>query len=190
MQLNEVIEALTNWTQENICNSTQLLEPSESAMSSEYNLVTPKAFALYVPPKDQLPPDVETQVPSVCLQLKEGQDDMRENTRRLKIRFAFSTYRPGSYEEVEGEEGQTEVKFTRNADGWKDIWLWVSKSINKIQTEMYIEGVKVDRTTPIKYGHFTIDDALALAYPMWYAWAEVTVICGISSKANSYNTLL
>ena len=190
MQLNEVIDNLTAWVQANLCDGMELLRPSETNMSSEYNLVTPTAFALYVPPKDQLPPDVEQQLPSICLQFREGTDDMVKNTRSLKFRLAFSAYRPGHFTEVEDEEGNTSIKFTRDAEGWKDLWLWVSKSIHTIQSEMYIEGVKVDRSTPIKYGHFQIDDTLVEAYPMWYAWIEVNLTCGISLKQNSYKNYL
>ena len=190
MQLNEVIDNLTAWVQENICDGMEFLKPSDSGMSTNYELVTPTAFALYVPPKDQLPPDVDQQLPSVCVQLKEGTDDMEKNKRSLKFRLAYSTYRPGHFEEVTDTEGNTSVEFTRDANGWKDLWLWVSKSIHKIQSEMYIEGVKVERSTPIKYGHFQIDDNLVEAYPLWYAWIELTVTCGISSKSNSYNNYL
>ena len=184
MQLNEVIERLTSWVQVNICDSMELLKPSKDGMSTDYELITPVAFPLYIPPKDQLPPDVAQQAPAVCIQLKEGTDDLKGNERSLKIRLAFSTYRPGSF--TENEKG--EVVFVRNADGWKDLWTWISKAVNKIQSEMYIEGVKVDRTVPMKYGPFSIDDTLVDAYPLWYAWIEFSVTCGLSLKNNSnYN---
>lgn len=186
MQLNEVIDNLTVWIQLNLCDDMKLLKPSDGKMSSEYELVTPTAFPLYVPPKDQLPPDITQQIPSICLQLKEGSDDMVKGTRSLDIRLAFSTYRPGRFKEVEDAEGNTLVEFTRDAEGWKELWLWVSKSVHKIQSEMYIEGVKVDRSTPVKYGHFQIDENIVEAYPMWYAWVTFTVTCGLSLKNNSY----
>lgn len=190
MQLNEVIDNLTAWAQSNLCDGMELLRPSENNMSGAYELVTPVAFSLYVPPKDQLPPDVKQQLPSICLQLRDGSDDMEKNIRSLNFRLAYSTYRPGHFSEVTDDDGNTSMEFTRDADGWKELWLWVSRSIHKIQSEMYIEGVKVDRSKPIKYGHFQIDDTLVDAYPMWYAWIEFTVTCGISLKTNSYKNYL
>lgn len=188
MQLNEAVDNLTAWIQKNLCDDMEFLNPPAKSgdMEREYNLVTPKAFALYVPPKDQLPPEVSSQIPSICLQLVKGSDDMVSSERSLEFRLSFSTYRPGSF----AEDEQGELKFTRNADGWEELWLWISKSISKLQTEMYIEGLKVEKSTPIKYGHFQIDDNLVDAYPMWYAWIELTITCGISPKANNYNDYL
>ena len=190
MEFNEIIENLTVWVQENICDGVELLKPSDTNMLEDYELVTPAAFALYVPPKDQLPPDVDQQIPSVCVQLKEGTDSLDTNNRSLSIRLAFSAYRPGHYTELTDDEGVTTLHFVRDAEGWKDLWLWVSKAINKIYTGMYIEGLRVDRKTPVKYGPFQIDDTLVEAYPMFYAWIDFTVTCGISPKSNNYNDLL
>lgn len=181
MQLNEAIDRLTDWVQTNICDGMELLKPSEDGMSTDFDMVTPTAFPLYIPPKDLLPPDVSQQAPAVCIQLKEGSDDLKESGRSLKLRLAFSTYRPGHF--MEDKDGN--VVFVKDADGWKDLWIWVSRSLNKIQSEMYIEGVKVDRTVPMKYGHFQIDDTLVDAYPLWYAWIDFTVVCGLSFKNNS-----
>ena len=188
MELNEVVDKLTAWVQENLCNGTELLKPvvRGGEMSSDYELVTPKAFSLYVPPKDQLPPSNSFHIPSICVQLTKGTDDMVENERSLGFRLAFSAYRPGNF--VENDKG--EVVFERNANGWKDLWLWVSKSVNKLQTDMYIEGVKVDKATPITYGHFQIDENMVDAYPYWYAWVELTLTCGIKAKHNTYNEYL
>lgn len=190
MTLNSVIEDLTAWAQDNLCDNVELLKPSDSKMSADYIPVTPTAFPLYVPPKDQLPPDVDAQIPSICVQFKEGSDDLQKNDRSLNFRLAFSAYRPGHFEETKDEEGKPVVKFIRNADGWKDLWLWVSRSLHKIYSSMYIEGVKVDRKTPVKYGNFSIDDNLVDAYPLWYAWIEFTVKCGISPTNNDYNDFL
>lgn len=189
MQFNEVIENLTSWVQDHICTGVELLKPSENGMSTDYELVTPAAFALYVPPKDQLPPDINQQLPSVCVQLKDGKDNMEKNTRSLNIRLAFSAYRPGHFNPVDSKD-TTDIKFVRDAEGWKDLWLWLSRSINEIQKNMYIEGLRVDRTVPVRYGPFQIDDTMIDAYPMWYAWIEFTVTCGISLKLNTYNNYL
>lgn len=191
MEINEVIDNLTAWAQENLCNNTELLKPPAKSgdMSSDYELVTPKAFPLYVPTKDlkgQLPPDVSFQLPSICVQLVKGSDDMAQNERSIELRLSFSAYRPGTF--TEDKEGN--VVFERNSDGWKDLWLWVSKSINKLQTDMYIEGVRIEKTTPITYGHFQIDENLVEAYPLWYAWINLTVTCGIKAKHNTYNEYL
>lgn len=189
MQLNEIIDSLTEWVQINLCDGVELLKPSSNNMPNAYEIVNPNAFALFVPTKDQLPPDIDYQMPSICVQLKEGADNMESGVRSLNIRLAFSTYRPGHFIEEE-EEGEKVVKFVKDAEGWKDLWLWISKSVNKIQTEMYIEGARISKKTPVRYGHFQVDEGLVGDYPNWFAWIEFTIDCGISSKSNNYNNYL
>lgn len=197
MELSEAIESLTEWVQTNLCD-VELLKPSDTNMSKDYEPVKPKAFSLYVPPKDSLPPDVDAQIPSICVQLKDGSDDLKGDGRSLNFRLAFSAYRPGRFEPVTDDDGKVvtddkgnpEIKFIRNTDGWKDLWLWISRSLNRIYKDVYIEGMRVDRTTPVKYGHFSIDDTLVDAYPFWYAYIEFTMKCGLKPSNNSYNEFL
>lgn len=185
MLLTKNIENLTKWVQDNICSQVELLRPDDNQMGSGYRVqyVNPTAFSLYIPAKDCLPPDVETKIPAVCIQLTDGNDDLTINEETLRIRLAFATWNPGKYEEVEytdseGKKAKKKVLKT-NADGWKDVWNFLQKAKRIIQKQMYIEGMKVDRKEPMKFGFFTADDTMVNAYPEWYAWMSFSVKYGM-----------
>lgn len=185
MQLTQNIENLTKWVQDNICSQVELLKPNDNQMGSEYEVqyVHPKAFSFYIPAKDCLPPDVDTKIPAVCIQLIGGSDDLTISEETLKIRLAFAAWRPGTYEEVESTDSYgNKVKkqvLKMNADGWKDVWDFLQKAKRIIQKQMYIEGMKVERKDPMKFGFFTDNETMVNAYPEWYAWLSFTVKYGL-----------
>lgn len=186
MLLTQNIENLTQWVQENICSQIELLKPDDSQMGSDYEVqyVHPKAFSMYIPAKDCLPPDADTKLPAVCIQLVDGNDDLTINEETLHIRLSFAIWNPGTYEEIKDSNGNTvgEQVLKMNADGWKDAWLFLEKAKRIIQKQMYIEGMKVDRKEPVKFGFFTNDSTMVNVYPEWYAWMSFALKYGLSAN--------
>lgn len=193
MLLQETIERLTEWTEKNICSEIELLDPDENNMARdyEYKRVHPIAIPLFIPSKDLMPPQVQSKLPAVCLQFDGGQDDLKEGVQSLKFRMSFCVYRPGLYLEEENPDGTKEVRCTRNADGWKDAWLFMEIAKHRLENNMYIEGIRIDKNVPMKYDNFKLDDAIVLNYPEWYTWLSFSVNCGISKPARkNYNQFL
>ena len=75
MSVVNTIERLAKWAGENICEKVRLKLPAEDSGNESYNqryeLVTPAAFAMFVPENDRLPPGVKSNVPSLCVRLLE-----------------------------------------------------------------------------------------------------------------------
>ena len=68
MNIVQIIDDVTSWAQENICNIVQLkVPPTEDTEpidgQYEYELAHPSAFALYVPSKDKLPENLKSEIP-------------------------------------------------------------------------------------------------------------------------------
>ncbi len=197
MILTQTIENLTTWVQENICSQVTMLKPDDKQMDEGYEVeyVNPKAFPLYIPAKDCLPPDVDTKLPAVCVQLIDGNDNLTKYEETLHIRIAFAVWRPGTYTEVEEQDENGNVakkqKFVMNADGWKDVWSFLDKAKRIIQKNMYIEDVRIDRKEPMKFGFFSNDDTMVNAYPEWYAWLSFAVKSGTAvTPEEKYQELL
>ena len=186
MKITENIEKLTRWVQDNICSQIELLKPNDNQMSSNYEIeyVHPKAFSLYIPAKDCLPPGTDTKLPAVCIQLVDGNDNLKTDEEILNIRLAFAVWRPGKYivEDIE-KDGETvkHQSLITNTDGWKDVWNFLQKAKKTIQKQMYIEGMKVDRNEVMKFGFFTVDETMVNAYPEWYAWLSFRLKYGLSA---------
>ena len=92
MTLTQSIDKVVSWLSENVCSQITLKLPDDDRNDAEYAVeyVHPAAFPLYVPGKDRLPPSVPAPIPSVCVQLMEGSDDLLKFRRQLQLRLCLS----------------------------------------------------------------------------------------------------
>lgn len=188
MQIDSIIDNLTDWCQKNICDNVRFLLPNETKAGKGYQpeWVNPTAFSLYIPTKDMLPPDVESKYPALCVQLISGEDDLEEGMEYLDMRIALAIWNPGTYE-YEG----TEYTLTRDTTGSKEILRFVNYVKTKLQETIYIEGCRIDRNSRMKFGFFTQEDSLVNTYPEWYAFITFRLKCGVSARNNKlYSELL
>lgn len=197
MVIAQIIEHLTEWIEQNICSEVSLLKPDDHQMGKGYTqeYVHPKAFPMFIPAKDCLPPEVETKLPAVCVQLLDGYDDLTKGESVMHIRLAFAAWRPGNYiknrETDENGQERARQKFTMSADGWKDVWNFLDKTKRIIEKNMYIGEVRVDRKEPVKYGFFSEDETMVNAYPEWYAWLSFAIKSGTAASVKEqYRKLL
>lgn len=193
---------------DNICNQIKLKVPDDYQDGSEYDLIEkqPAAFPLYVPAKDRIAPTAVAPIPSVCVQLIEGSDDIRDHSRTMKIRLSLSTWNPGHHSgdnmipqadpsAIGGykytRENDPADNYQRNSDGWKDLYNFQDIALRALEGDRIIAGVRVDANTPITYGPFTEDGVIWDYYPYWFGWVCFTVVCGVPErKAASYSDLL
>lgn len=182
------IEDLTKWVGENICSELNFLLPSNKAHVKEYTpeIVHPAALPLYVPAKDALPPGMLSNVPSICVQVMSGSDNLTDGLgmQSLKMRLAISLWWPGTYSQ--GEEGTDLVK---DASGWREAWLALDKARRKIESATYICGSKLDISKSVDYGFFTIDEDMVDMYPEWAVWLTFSLARGINRNHDYSNFL-
>ena len=86
MSIVNSIETVRDWLTAEVC-------PTDA--SYPYKLVNPAAFSLFVPSKDRTPPNIAAPIPSVCVQIVQGDDDLLQSARDIKIRLCFSAWDPG-----------------------------------------------------------------------------------------------
>jgi hypothetical protein len=208
MTTKQIIENLTDWVSENICSKIELKVPDDYQNGDEYNVTktNPAAFPLYVPAKDRIAPEVVAPIPSVCLQLMEGSDNIKNRARTMKLRLCLAAWNPGEHpgerfapvpdpDVLGGYHYTADVnpgqKYKRNADGWKDLYNFQDVALRALEAEQIIAGVRVDSDTPITYGPFTEDGAIWDYYPYWNGWIAFTIVCGVPrQKPESYDDLL
>ncbi len=192
MNLTETIDSLREWVDTNICQKTTLKVPDDNTINGSAQLVHPAAFALYVPARDRIPPNVAAPIPSICIQVMEGEDSLLEKKTKLKIRLCLAVWNPGDqsgadfyptedessligYKYAKGDDNPT---YTRNLDGWRDI----SNLIDLIRMEIgkndIIAGNRIVKEESIKYGPFIQDGAIWDQYPYWNSWITFAIECG------------
>lgn len=209
MLLVESIDKVVAWLNDNVCSQIELKLPDDFKNDKEYSAeyVKPAAFPLYTPGKDRLPPNVRAPIPSVCVQLTEGSDDLLKRQRRLQIRLCLACWNPGehgkdifyprkneaavggySYYRLTGETAKT---YTRNMEGWRDSFNFADLVLREIEGAEYIAGHRLVKEQGIKFGLFTEDGNIWDYYPYWHNWITFTLEAGVVARTpREYENLL
>ena len=210
MTIVQCIDNVTDWLKESVCPKIKLKLPDDAQNGREYKVetVNPTAFAMYQPGKDKLPPGVIAPFPSVVVQLLEGSDDVTARSGRMKLQLSFTAWNPGNHageltqaihtttaseaEDLDVQLGgvAADQSFTRNAEGWRDVWNFVDRALREIENAEYLNGLRVVKETPITYGQFQQEGQISDLYPYWGAWAIFTIERGLTRTGASYSELL
>lgn len=190
MSVVRVIDTLTEWAKENICEKIRLKVPplNEEANDAgyEYKLATPAAFGMYVPTSEKLPPNVHNPFPSLCVRFFKGQDTPSEGEGFVNVQFCFSTWDTGLHGKdilkLDGEKSfkswsgaEADAYFKRNGEGWRDAWNFVDIALRAVESVTNIGGYVIDRNTPIEFGPLTEQESIPDLYPFWFAWISFRV---------------
>lgn len=207
MTIVDIIDRVTKWAEEEICTKVKLKLPADdhadASYNQEYKLVTPAAFPLYVPTKDRMPPQATAPIPSLCIQLVSGRDQLVKSSGAMKLRFCFSTWDPGThgldifkpipdtspqeYQQWNTEEAM--AYYMRRSDGWRNVWNWVDVALRALESTEYIAGYRIIKEEAIDYGPVEEQDSIPDYYPYWFAWISFTIQYGIA-RIPSYQELL
>jgi len=209
MTLVQSIDKVVAWLRENVCSQISLKLPDDYRNDTGYEVeyITPAAFPLYVPGKDRLPPSVSAPIPSVCVQLMEGSDNLLKRKRQLQLRLCLACWNPGthgrevlhtrpnenalggySYYKLDGEAAQT---YTRNMEGWRDVFNFADIVLRELEGTEYIAGHRLVKESGIKYGLFTEEGNIWDYYPYWHNWITFTLEAGVVAKTpQSYEKYL
>lgn len=208
MTLVKTIDGVVNWLRDNVCNQITLKLPDDYKNDASYEVefVHPAAFPLYVPGKDRLPPSVPAPIPSVCVQLMEGNDDLLQKKRQLQIRLCLACWNPGEHggelwhprknaDALGGfsfyrASGETSETYTRNMDGWRDSFNFADLVLREIENAEYIQGLRLVKESGIKFGLFTEEGNIWDFYPYWHNWISFTLEAGVVVTPKEYDNLL
>lgn len=173
--LYQKIQSICDWLNDNVCQDVNLLKPDneENARGYETEYTHPHAFPLFIPTMDRKPPDVETTTPCICVRMMGGEDFINDGKTTIDVQLAFATWRYGSY--IPDTEG---VGFVRNQEGWKENFMFLEIAKKKIEKTIYINGMRVDRSKPIKYGMFEEKEEIPDTYPFWYTYLSFSLTFG------------
>lgn len=209
MTLVQSIDRVVEWLNANACNQITLKLPSDKINDAGYSVqyVNPTAFPLYVPGKDRLPPSVPAPVPSVCVQLMEGEDNLTDKKRKLNVRLCLACWNPGEHggeifyprEDATAEAGHIYSRdhkavaqtYARNMEGWRDSFNFVDLVLGELEGTEYIEGLRLVKESGVKFGLFTEEGNIWDYYPYWHSWITFTLEAGVVVRPpKEYENLL
>lgn len=188
MSVVHVIDTLTEWARQNICEHVRLKMPPKNLEANDaeysYELTKPTAFAMYVPSEEKLPPSIHSPFPSLCVRFLTGEDDLPSNEGHVNVQFVFSVWDPGLHGQdifhPKGDltfyrQGPVYAEFERNGDGWRDAWNFVDTALRAVESVSHIGGYAIDRNTTVKFGPMAEQETISDFYPFWYAWISFRV---------------
>ena len=200
------LDTVTAWVQANICDGLKLKKPpldenEATDAGYEYELVTPHAFAFFVPTKDNLPPNVLSPMPSVCVRIADGESDFVAGQNTIVFELFFSTWSTGThgrdilnpvsretFKQWTGREA--DAHFEVNGDGWRDAWNMIDTALRAIGNTTNIDGLEIDRSVPVKFSPLKEQEAIPDFYPFWFASLSFGVKMPIWSNIADIKNLL
>lgn len=177
-----ILDGITSWLEENICKEIELKEaPSKTSAICSVKYVKPKAFAMYVPAFGCEAPSIKPPIPSICVQMIEGEDRPLDFKACMSIRLSFSAWNPG----LHTKRGIVE----RNTEGWRDVHNFVDLAREKIESAAFIANVRVMEEKGIKFGPITEEKSIQDFYPYWFAYIAFDAEYALT-RAKEYRNIL
>lgn len=179
MTIVDSVIKIADWMNDGVCKKFKFKKPPEEGIpvndKYKYEEIHPHAFPVFMPAMDKLPPNIQSNVPSVVVQIVEGEDDAEQGKRDIKINLAISCWNPGIHSKdiyypcvLDAPE-----KYKSAYDGWMDVWNFTDALIRELESSAYINGMKVQGK--IKFGPYKEQEVITDYYPFWYAWVQFTV---------------
>ena len=186
MSIVKILDDVTAWARQNICAKIQLKVPPQNGEPNDYDYTyktaNPAAFTMFVPTEDKLPKDIPAAFPSLCVRFLEGEDDLAQKKGTIGIQFLLSVWNPGTHsadrlvtsknDVLNWVADPNEKQFQRNSDGWRDVWNFADIAVQAIETATAISGYEIDKSSPVKFGPLTEQEAVPDYYPFWFAWVS------------------
>lgn len=208
MNIEEQLNRVRDWMQSTVCPQVLLKKPNDEATDSdyEYSLVNPVAFAMYQPGRDRLPSGIEVTCPSILVQMLEGSS--KQSLNRLQLRLVLAAWNPGQHgpdhlppspdveAQISAGQGlpptnpEPSDTFHEDSEGWRDVWSFVDKTIRALEITNIINGLRIVREEPIKFGPITDQDAVVDFFPYYYAWISFAVESGMARNNPAHNNFL
>ncbi len=159
-------------------NRKQILAPMDDGY--QYQEVNPYAFVMFLPTKDKIPPPGHPNMPSVCVQLVSGSDDLLKGSREMTVNLACSCWNPGIHAQdiyfPKGSRPERTPHFEPSYMGWMDAWNLVDGILMKLGEINNIDGyVQIVKDTPVTFGCYKEQDNIPDFYPYWFAWVQFKV---------------
>lgn len=181
MTIVESLTRIASWLNEGVCQDFKFKVPPEvdKPMNDkyEYQEVHPHAFPVFMPTKDKLQPGILSNMPSVIVQIVEGQDDIHASTRDIKINLGISCWNPGTHSKdiyyPKAMRPEEPEKYKNTYDGWMDAWNFTDGIIRKLESQHEIGDMRI--TGNISFGSYKEQESIVDMYPMWLAWIQFTI---------------
>lgn len=183
MTVTDSLIKISEWLNSEVCTlfkfKKEALPGKPITDGYEYEEVNPQAFPLMVPARDKLPPNVTVNMPSVCVQILDGSDDVVAGKRDININLGIATWNPGVHSKdiyyPKGMVPEEAEKYRSGYDGWMDVWNFIDATLRKLESVTKIDDLYIVPDVPIRFGPYKEQDTIPDYYPHWFGYITFTV---------------
>ena len=186
-----MLDTVTAWVQANICDKIKLKKPPLDEVDATdegyaYELITPHAFAFFVPTQDKIALPAVAPMPSVCVRITDGAADFAAGRNDITFELCFSTWSTGTHGKDifipidrntfrQMSDKDAARYFEKNGDGWRDAWNMIDIALRELGNATHIDGIEIDKSVPVKYAPLKEQEAIPDYYPFWFATLSFAV---------------
>ncbi|MBR5202382.1 MAG: hypothetical protein IKW45_03870 [Clostridia bacterium] len=188
MSVVKQLEILKSWLETEICPDFKFKPANDDNVDETYPyaLVEPNVFILYVPPAELL--NGEKRAPSICVQFTDASENSTEAVGTIDVALQFATFNPGVHVNYNSIHDVNE--FTRNVEGWRDVWNLVDRVMWKIRNTEVINGLRITKEKGVKCAPAKDNGAIPLYYPYYFATVTFTAEYGLAQPKEEIRHLL
>lgn len=179
----QIIDDIAKWLNE-MCKEIKLKKPTNK--SGEYKLASPRAFSQFLLSEEINYGDY----PFILVQFNNCDEQLTQHTGDFTVLLHIGVWNPGTHPNECEELEVGEMKFARNADGWRDAFVLADFIIDRLKQAGNIKGHNIVYSNGIKSYPYKEQNTIIDFYPCFFAEVEFTVEKTFSLTPKPYDIYL
>lgn len=185
----DCIDSVASWI-DGICKTIKLKKPVD-LKSGDFVLANPEVFTMFVPFDEFNEEEVPHHCPFALVQLSDTDENIIDNGGTVDLLVRLAVWNPGtSKDEKKDVEVSVNKTYKRDAEGWRDVFVFSEFITSKLKTVHSINGYKIDHKKGIQRRTVKEQGALLNYYPQYFLDIAFSVDMYSPLQPNEYNDLL
>lgn len=188
--ITNVIDNIAKWLNDEVLPNVKAKREAEN--EAGYIKVPPTAYSMFIPNRDMKENKENSLYPCVLVQLNEATDYLKERTGSVSIVLHIMVWNPGTHNNETSDENVISpgMKYSRNADGWKDAMMIVDYISDRLKAAGNINGIRILYENGIKVEPYKEQNAILDFYPRFFMDMEFTVEKAFATTPKPYEKFL
>ena len=188
--LLKVIESITNWLNDDVFPDIKLKQYADNELG--YVKVSPVAFSMFMPNREMRENSEEIPCPCALVQLNDATDYLKTHTGTVNILLHLMIWNPGTHDSETTAENviSPDMKYSRDADGWKDAVIFADCISQKLKAASNINGHRILYENGIKKYPYKEENAIIDFYPRYFVEMEFSVENASATSPKPYQKYL
>lgn len=188
--ITNVIDDIVLWLNDKVLPNIKAKKEADN--EAGYTKVSPTAYSMFIPNRDMTEDKDFSLYPCVLVQLNEATDYLKEHSGSVSIILHIMVWNPGIHNDETLKENVISpgMKYTRNADGWKDAMMIADYICDQLKLAGNINGNRILYENGIKVEPYKEQNAILDFYPRFFMDMEFTLEKAFATTPKPYQKYL